>query len=54
MAPLRVAAEAGVAKGVVDDADLADAGVIFGAGFPPFTGGPFHQSCAAASSGDRR
>ncbi|WP_079434168.1 3-hydroxyacyl-CoA dehydrogenase NAD-binding domain-containing protein [Zoogloea sp. LCSB751] len=54
MAPLLAAAELCVAKGVVEDADLADAGVIFGAGFPPFTGGPFHQSRAAASSGGRR
>ncbi|MBA3032253.1 MAG: enoyl-CoA hydratase/isomerase family protein [Gammaproteobacteria bacterium] len=29
-----------VADGVVADADLADAGVIFGTGFAPFTGGP--------------
>lgn len=28
--------------GVVADADLADAGVIFGTGFAPFTGGPLH------------
>jgi len=28
--------------GVVADADLADAGVIFGTGFAPFTGGPIH------------
>jgi len=27
---------------VVADADLADAGVIFGTGFAPFTGGPLH------------
>jgi 3-hydroxyacyl-CoA dehydrogenase/enoyl-CoA hydratase/3-hydroxybutyryl-CoA epimerase len=27
---------------VVADADLADAGVIFGTGFAPFTGGPIH------------
>jgi 3-hydroxyacyl-CoA dehydrogenase/enoyl-CoA hydratase/3-hydroxybutyryl-CoA epimerase len=26
--------------GVVDDADLLDAGVIFGTGFAPFRGGP--------------
>lgn len=31
-----------VADGVVADADLADAGVIFGSGFAPFTGGPLH------------
>ncbi len=29
-----------VADGVVADAELADAGVIFGTGFAPFTGGP--------------
>ncbi len=29
-----------VADGIVADADLADAGVIFGTGFAPFTGGP--------------
>lgn len=28
--------------GVVSDADLADAGIIFGTGFAPFTGGPLH------------
>lgn len=31
-----------LAEDVVDDADLADAGLIFGAGFPPFLGGPLH------------
>ncbi len=31
-------------EGVVDDADLADAGVIFGTGFAPFTGGPLHYA----------
>ena len=31
-----------VADGVVADADLADAGVIFGTGFAPFTGGPMN------------
>jgi 3-hydroxyacyl-CoA dehydrogenase / enoyl-CoA hydratase / 3-hydroxybutyryl-CoA epimerase len=31
-----------VREGVVADADLADAGVLFGAGFPPFRGGPLH------------
>lgn len=31
-----------VVDGVVADADLADAGVIFGSGFAPFTGGPLH------------
>lgn len=31
-----------VADGVVADAELADAGVIFGTGFAPFTGGPLN------------
>ena len=31
-----------VADGVVADADLADAGVIFGTGFAPFKGGPLN------------
>jgi len=31
-----------VTNGVVTDADLADAGVIFGTGFAPFTGGPLN------------
>ena len=53
MAPLRAAAQRCVDKSVVEDADLADAGVIFGAGFPPFTGGPFNQSRAAAAGGRR-
>ncbi|MEF8704590.1 MAG: 3-hydroxyacyl-CoA dehydrogenase NAD-binding domain-containing protein [Candidatus Accumulibacter sp. UW26] len=31
-----------VIDGIVADADLADAGVIFGTGFAPFTGGPLN------------
>lgn len=31
-----------VDTGIVADADLADAGVIFGTGFAPFRGGPLH------------
>ena len=27
---------------VVENADMVDAGVIFGTGFPPFRGGPLH------------
>ena len=30
--------------GIVDELDLLDAGVIFGAGFAPFTGGPIHYA----------
>jgi len=33
-----------VASGVVADADLADAGTIFGSGFAPFRGGPIQYS----------
>ena len=29
-------------EGVVESADLVDAGVIFGTGFAPFRGGPLH------------
>jgi len=35
-------AQAAVAEGIVADADLADAGLIFGTGFAPFRGGPLH------------
>ena len=30
--------------GIVDDIDLLDAGVVFGTGFAPFTGGPLHYA----------
>jgi 3-hydroxyacyl-CoA dehydrogenase/enoyl-CoA hydratase/3-hydroxybutyryl-CoA epimerase len=50
MAPLLAATEACVAKGVVEDGDLADAGVIFGTGFAPFTGGPLNYSRATPLS----
>ena len=33
-----------VRDGVVADDELADAGVIFGTGFAPFTGGPVNYS----------
>ncbi|OZI54450.1 3-hydroxyacyl-CoA dehydrogenase NAD-binding domain-containing protein [Bordetella genomosp. 4] len=42
IAPLIERTQQQVDKGVVADADLADAGVIFGTGFAPFTGGPLH------------
>ena len=40
--PLIDATRQRVDQGIVADADLADAGVIFGTGFAPFTGGPLH------------
>lgn len=44
VAPLIAAAQRLVDEGIVADADLADAGVIFGTGFAPFTGGPLNYS----------
>ncbi len=37
-------AKAALAEGIVDDADLVDAGAIFGTGFAPFRGGPLHYA----------
>ena len=42
IAPYLEEAQAAVAEGIVADADLADAGLIFGTGFAPFRGGPLH------------
>lgn len=42
LAPLLAATRRCVSNGVVADAALADAGVIFGTGFAPWTGGPMH------------
>src|SRR5215471_5826016 len=42
MAPYLREARAVVAEGIVADADLADAGLIFGTGFAPFRGGPLN------------
>lgn len=39
-------------EGVVADADLVDAGAIFGCGFAPFTGGPLHYRQQLASRGN--
>ena len=36
-------------EGIVADADLVDAGAIFGTGFAPFTGGPMHYLAAHGS-----
>jgi len=40
--PLLERTQSLVNEGIVADADLADAGVIFGTGFAPFTGGPLN------------
>ncbi len=48
LAPLLAATQRCVRDGVVADADLADAGVIFGSGFAPYTGGPMHYRASLA------
>ena len=40
--PLLARTQQLVSEGIVGDAELADAGVIFGTGFAPFTGGPLN------------
>ncbi len=42
MQPYFDACEAALADGIVEDADVLDAGMIFGTGFAPFRGGPLH------------
>ena len=42
IAPYLSETEAVLAEGIVADADLIDAGLIFGTGFAPFRGGPLH------------
>jgi len=37
-------------EGLVEDADLLDAGVIFGTGFAPFRGGPMHSLIKAKNT----
>jgi 3-hydroxyacyl-CoA dehydrogenase/enoyl-CoA hydratase/3-hydroxybutyryl-CoA epimerase len=44
MLPLINEAIAVLREHIVDDADLVDAGVIFGAGFAPFRGGPIQYA----------
>ena len=46
LAQLREKAQRQLDAGVVEDADLVDAGMIFGAGYAPFSGGPLHQASA--------
>jgi len=42
MQPYFEACEAALAAGIVEDADVLDAGMIFGTGFAPFRGGPLY------------
>jgi 3-hydroxyacyl-CoA dehydrogenase / enoyl-CoA hydratase / 3-hydroxybutyryl-CoA epimerase len=50
MVPLLRECEICLSEGVVADADLLDAGLIFGAGFPPRLGGPLHFLASAAGA----
>jgi 3-hydroxyacyl-CoA dehydrogenase/enoyl-CoA hydratase/3-hydroxybutyryl-CoA epimerase len=45
--PLVTEAKAALAEGIVADADLVDAGAIFGTGFAPFRGGPLHYAATS-------
>jgi 3-hydroxyacyl-CoA dehydrogenase/enoyl-CoA hydratase/3-hydroxybutyryl-CoA epimerase len=47
VAPFVAEAKAVLAEQIVADADLVDAGAIFGTGFAPFRGGPLHYAGAA-------
>ena len=42
MQPYFEACEAALSDGIVEDADVLDAGMIFGTGFAPFRGGPLY------------
>jgi 3-hydroxyacyl-CoA dehydrogenase/enoyl-CoA hydratase/3-hydroxybutyryl-CoA epimerase len=48
--PYLTEAQAVLAEGIVADADLIDAGLIFGTGFAPFRGGPLHYLRSRGSS----
>jgi 3-hydroxyacyl-CoA dehydrogenase/enoyl-CoA hydratase/3-hydroxybutyryl-CoA epimerase len=47
--PYVAEAQAALADGIVADADLVDAGAIFGTGFAPFRGGPLHYAASFGS-----
>jgi len=47
--PFVAEARAALAEGIVEDADLVDAGAIFGTGFAPFRGGPLHYAGTSAA-----
>ena len=46
--PFVAEAKSALAQAIVADADLVDAGAIFGTGFAPFRGGPLHYAAAAS------
>jgi 3-hydroxyacyl-CoA dehydrogenase/enoyl-CoA hydratase/3-hydroxybutyryl-CoA epimerase len=47
--PYVTEAKAALADGIVADADLVDAGAIFGTGFAPFRGGPLHYAASSSA-----
>ncbi len=49
--PLIEEAQKALDEGVVANADLVDAGVIFGTGFAPFRGGPLHYKSSRGGPG---
>jgi 3-hydroxyacyl-CoA dehydrogenase/enoyl-CoA hydratase/3-hydroxybutyryl-CoA epimerase len=48
--PLIAEAARALKDGVVESADMVDAGVIFGTGFAPFRGGPLHYKASLGSA----
>ena len=52
--PMIAEAQRSVDEQVVESADLADAGVIFGTGFAPFRGGPLHYKASQTPAAPAR
>jgi 3-hydroxyacyl-CoA dehydrogenase / enoyl-CoA hydratase / 3-hydroxybutyryl-CoA epimerase len=52
--PLIAEAKRARDEGVVANADLVDAGVIFGTGFAPFRGGPLHFAASEVGGSDAK
>jgi 3-hydroxyacyl-CoA dehydrogenase / enoyl-CoA hydratase / 3-hydroxybutyryl-CoA epimerase len=50
IAPIISEAQKSLDEGVVESADLVDAGMIFGTGFAPFRGGPLHYHASVTKS----
>jgi 3-hydroxyacyl-CoA dehydrogenase/enoyl-CoA hydratase/3-hydroxybutyryl-CoA epimerase len=50
VAPMIAEARKALDEGVVESADLVDAGMIFGTGFAPFRGGPLHYKQSLGTS----
>ncbi len=50
VAPLVSESQKALDEGVVESADLVDAGMIFGTGFAPFRGGPLHYNANSSKA----